>query len=41
MVFHSLLGAYADLDRATTWRQELPQDAFFRLSGGLIERIPC
>lgn len=46
VVSHGLLGAmlrgaYADLDHATTWRQELPQDAFFRLSGGRIERIAC
>ncbi|MBO2899575.1 histidine phosphatase family protein [Aeromonas dhakensis] len=36
-----LRGAYADLDYTTTWLQELPQDAFFKLSGGRIERIPC
>ncbi|WP_310597057.1 histidine phosphatase family protein [Aeromonas aquatica] len=36
-----LRGAYADLDYVTTWRQELPQDAFFKLSGGRIERIEC
>ncbi|MFC5707795.1 histidine phosphatase family protein [Aeromonas eucrenophila] len=36
-----LRGAYADLDYVTSWRQELPQDAFFKLSGGRIERIPC
>ena len=36
-----LRGAYADLDYATTWLQELPQDAFFKLSGGRIERIAC
>lgn len=36
-----LRGAYADLDYATSWRQELPQDAFFKLSGGRIERIAC
>lgn len=36
-----LRGAYADLDYTTTWMQELPQDAFFKLSGGRIERIPC
>lgn len=36
-----LRGAYADLDYTTTWSQELPQDAFFKLSGGRIERIPC
>lgn len=46
VVSHGLLGAmlrgaYADLDYHTTWRQELPQDAFFRLSGGRIERIEC
>ncbi|MGY3858439.1 histidine phosphatase family protein [Aeromonas intestinalis] len=46
VVSHGLLGAmlrgaYADLDYATTWSQELPQDAFFKLSGGRIERIPC
>ncbi|MGL5813530.1 MAG: histidine phosphatase family protein [Aeromonas sp.] len=46
VVSHGLLGAmlrgdYADLDYSTTWRQELPQDAFFKLSGGRIERIPC
>ena len=36
-----LRGAYVDLDYTTTWLQELPQDAFFKLSGGRIERIPC
>ncbi|MGE6262990.1 histidine phosphatase family protein [Aeromonas media] len=36
-----LRGAYADLDYITTWTQELPQDAFFKLSGGRIERISC
>ena len=36
-----LRGAYADLDYTTTWLQELPQDAFFKLSGGRIERIAC
>ncbi|CAM4037573.1 histidine phosphatase family protein [Aeromonas bestiarum] len=36
-----LRGAYADLDYTTTWSQELPQDAFFKLSGGRIERIAC
>lgn len=46
VVSHGLLGAmlrgaYADLDYATTWSQDLPQDAFFKLSGGHIERIPC
>ena len=37
----ALRGAYADLDYITTWTQELPQDAFFKLSGGRIERISC
>lgn len=46
VVSHGLLGAmlrgaYADLDYTTTWRQDLPQDAFFKLSGGQIERIEC
>lgn len=46
IVSHGLLGAmlrgvYADLDYATTWSQDLPQDAFFKLSGGQIERIAC
>ena len=46
MVSHGLFGAmlrgaYVDLDYTTTWLQELPQDAFFKLSGGRIERIPC
>ena len=46
MVSHGLFGAmlrgaYADLDYTTTWLQELPQDAFFKLSGGRIERIAC
>lgn len=46
VVSHGLLGAmlrgaYADLDYATTWSQDLPQDAFFKLSGGHIERIKC
>ena len=36
-----LRGAYADLYYITTWTQELPQDAFFKLSGGRIERISC
>ena len=36
-----LRGAYADLDYITTWTQELPQDAFFKLSGGRIVRIAC
>ena len=36
-----LRGAYADLDYITTWTQELPQDAFFKPSGGRIERISC
>ncbi|MFH6573351.1 histidine phosphatase family protein, partial [Aeromonas caviae] len=36
-----LRGAYVDLDYTTTWLQELPQDAFFKLSGGRIERIAC
>ncbi len=46
VVSHGLFGAmlrgvYADLDYTTTWSQELPQDAFFKLSGGHIERIAC
>lgn len=46
VVSHGLFGAmlrgvYADLDYTTTWSQELPQDAFFKLSGGRIERIAC
>lgn len=46
VVSHGLFGAmlrgvYADLDYTTTWSQELPQDAFFKLSGGRIERVPC
>jgi broad specificity phosphatase PhoE len=46
VISHGLLGAtlrglYADLDYAATWRQDLPQDAFFKLSGGRIERIQC
>ena len=46
VVSHGLFGAmlrgsYADLDYITTWTQELPQDAFFKLSGGRIERISC
>ncbi|MFM1692937.1 histidine phosphatase family protein [Aeromonas salmonicida] len=36
-----LRGAYADLDYTTTWLQELPQDAFFKLNDGQIERIEC
>ncbi|WP_265456686.1 histidine phosphatase family protein [Aeromonas salmonicida] len=36
-----LRGAYADIDYTTTWSQDLPQDAFFKLSGGQIERIEC
>ncbi|MNJ72419.1 hypothetical protein D3C76_1865370 [compost metagenome] len=41
VISHGLLGLYADLDYAATWRQDLPQDAFFKLSGGHIERIQC
>lgn len=41
MVSYGLFGAYADLDYTTTWLQELPQDAFFKLNGGRIELIPC
>ncbi|ELI6431019.1 histidine phosphatase family protein [Aeromonas salmonicida] len=36
-----LRGAYADIDYTTTWSQDLPQDAFFKLNDGQIERIEC
>lgn len=48
VVSHGLFGAmlrgayaYADIDYTTTWSQELPQDAFFKLNDGQIERIEC
>jgi probable phosphoglycerate mutase len=46
IVSHGLLGAmlrgvYADLDYETTWSQELPQDAFYKLQDGHITRIAC
>lgn len=36
-----LRGLYAGLDRDETLKQDVPQDAVFRLAGGRIERIDC
>lgn len=36
-----LRGAYAGLTRAQTLAQDVPQDAVYRLSGGLVERFDC
>lgn len=36
-----LRGAYAGLDRPNTLRQDVPQDAVFRLQGGQIDRFDC
>lgn len=36
-----LRGVYAGLSRDATVRQDVPQDAVFRLSGGRIDRIDC
>jgi broad specificity phosphatase PhoE len=36
-----LRGVYADLTRAATVAQDVPQDAIYRLSGGMLERIAC
>jgi len=36
-----LRGLYAGLDRETALKQDVPQDAVFRLSGGRVERIDC
>ncbi|TJZ63657.1 histidine phosphatase family protein [Chitiniphilus eburneus] len=36
-----LRGVYTGLDRAGILSGEMPQDAFFHLSGGRIERIDC
>jgi len=36
-----LRGAYAGLSRQATIDQDVPQDAFYRLAGGRIERIDC
>ncbi|GLS06146.1 histidine phosphatase [Chitiniphilus shinanonensis] len=36
-----LRGVYAGLDRAGILSGDMPQDAFFHLSGGRIERIDC
>lgn len=34
-------GAYAGLDRQTTLDQDVPQDAVYRLRGGMIDRFDC
>lgn len=36
-----LRGLYAGLDRDTAQRQDVPQDAVFRLSDGRVDRIDC
>lgn len=36
-----LRGLYARLSKEETLRQDIPQDAIFRLAGGRIERIDC
>jgi probable phosphoglycerate mutase len=36
-----LRGRYAGLTKAQTLAQDSPQDALYRLSGGLLERITC
>lgn len=36
-----LRGLYAGLDRETALKQDVPQDAVFRLAGGTVERIDC
>jgi broad specificity phosphatase PhoE len=36
-----LRGVYAGLSRDDTVEQEVPQDAVYRLSGGVLERIDC
>ena len=36
-----LRGLYAGLSKDETLRQDIPQDAVFRLAGGQIERIDC
>ncbi|XZG69111.1 histidine phosphatase family protein [Chitinibacteraceae bacterium HSL-7] len=46
VVSHGLLGrivrgVYAGMDEAALWAQDMPQDAFFRLLQGRIERIEC
>lgn len=46
VVAHGLSGAvlrglYANLDFDAIWQQEIPQDAFFKLSHGQIARIAC
>ncbi|MBE9609654.1 histidine phosphatase family protein [Chitinilyticum piscinae] len=46
VVAHGLLGrifrgVYARMAQAELWQQDMPQDAFFRLQGGRIERISC
>ncbi|MFD1009402.1 histidine phosphatase family protein [Oceanisphaera ostreae] len=46
VVAHGLSGAvlrglYAQLDYDAVWQQEIPQNAFFKLSNGQIERIAC
>lgn len=46
VVAHGLSGAvmrgiYAGMEYAALWRQDLPQDAFFRLQDGRIARIAC
>jgi len=36
-----LRGLLLGLDDSAMWRQDKPQDAFYRYSQGIIERIPC
>lgn len=36
-----LRGLYAGLDRETALKQDVPQDAVFRLAGGRVQRIDC
>ena len=36
-----LRAAYAGLEPQAAMRQDIPQDALFRMSGGAIERIAC
>jgi probable phosphoglycerate mutase len=36
-----LRGLYAGLERQAMLMQDIPQDAFFRLHGGTVERIEC
>lgn len=34
-------GLYAKLDEEAILRQDHPQDAIFKLAGGMVERLPC